>query len=174
MSGAESELLRIARVLKSNGTEGEVLVGFREIGPETLKTTEPVFIIFDGLPVPFFIDSFTRRGSVRALMRLTGVSNLNDAEEIVGRDLYAKPEAIAGYGEDGDELTLDDIVGWTVLDQSGHPAGTVSGYEDIPGNPCLYVETDNGQAMLPFHEDLILSVDEESGTIVMSIPEGLI
>lgn len=35
MSRAKSELLRVARVLKSNGTEGEILIGFREIVPRT-------------------------------------------------------------------------------------------------------------------------------------------
>lgn len=174
MTGADSELLKVARVLKSNGTEGEVLMGFREIGPEALRITEPVFIYFDGLPVPFFILSFTKRGNVRALVRLTGIGNLKDAEEIVGKEIFVKQEAIIGYDEDDGELTLDDIIGWSLLHPDGNKAGTISGYEDIPGNPCLYVETDNGQAMLPFHEDLILSVDEDSGTIVMSIPEGLI
>lgn len=37
MSRAKSELLRVARVLKSNGTEGEILIGFREISPEDLN-----------------------------------------------------------------------------------------------------------------------------------------
>lgn len=56
MSRAKSELLQIARVLKSNGTEGEILIGFREISPEDLNQTEPVFITFDGLPVPFSLN----------------------------------------------------------------------------------------------------------------------
>ena len=108
------------------------------------------------------------------MVRLTGVNNLDDAEEIVGKDIYVRPEAIIGYEDDDDELTLDDLIGWSLLDGEGHRAGTITGYEDIPGNPCLYIETENGQAMLPFHEDLVLSVDEESETLTMSIPEGLI
>ena len=74
MSGASSDFLQIARVLKSNGTEGEVLVGFRDMDPEDLNLKEPVFIEFDGLPVPFFIESFNRRGTSRALMKLTGIN----------------------------------------------------------------------------------------------------
>lgn len=174
MSRAKSELLKIARVLKSNGTEGEVLVGFREIGPEDLKVTEPVFIEFDGLPVPFFIDSFSRRGTSRALVRLTGVRNLTDAEEIVGKEIFAKADAIIDYEDGDEELTLDDIIGWSIIGEDGKRVGEVSDYEDIPGNPCLYVDTIDGQVMLPFHEDLILSVDEDSQTITMSVPEGLI
>ena len=51
MSSRE-HLKKIAQVLKSNGSDGELLMGFREIGPEDLDISEPVFIHFDGLPVP--------------------------------------------------------------------------------------------------------------------------
>lgn len=174
MSGASSEFLQIARVLKSNGTEGEVLVGFREIDPEDLNLKEPVFIEFDGLPVPFFIESFNRRGSSRALMKLTGVMTLQDAEELAGRTVLAPRSSILEYEDDDGTLTVEDLVGWTLLDEDGAEAGLITGYEDIPGNPCLYVGSGAGQAMVPLHEDLIISVDEQGRKISMTIPEGLL
>ena len=174
MSRAKSELLRVARVLKSNGTEGEILIGFREISPEDLNQTEPVFITFDGLPVPFFIESFSRKGSNRALARLTGVKNLQDAEELVGKDIFAKPDGINEYESADDGLTVEDLIGWTLKNADGNAVGEITDYEDIPGNTCLYVETKDGQVMVPLHEDLILSVDEDSESISVSIPEGLI
>ena len=174
MTRAKSEFLRIARVLKSNGTEGEILVGFRETNPEDLNLKEPVFISFDGLPVPFFIDSFSTKGTNRALVRLTGVKNLKDAEEIVGKDIYAKAEAIIHEEDDEDGLTVDDLIGWTLLDSDNDVVGEITDYEDIPGNTCLYVETKSGQVMIPLHEDLILSVDEESKAIAVDVPDGLI
>ena len=174
MSGASTGFLRIARVLKSYGTEGEILVGFRDIDPEDLNLEEPVFINFDGLPVPFFIESFQTRGTSRALMRLTGIKSLSDAEEIAGRDVFAKPSAINDYQDEDDGLTVEDLVGWDLLDENGTKVGKVIGYEPIPGNPCLYVDTENGQAMIPLHEDFILSVDPEAGEIVMDLPDGLV
>ena len=174
MSGASSDFLQIARVLKSNGTEGEVLVGFRDMDPEDLNLKEPVFIEFDGLPVPFFIESFNRRGTSRALMKLTGIKTLQDAEEIAGRPVLAPRSSILDY-EDGDEgLTVEDLVGWTLLDEAGSEVGSITGYEDIPGNPCLYVGFGTAQAMVPLHEDLIISIDEEERKISMIIPEGLL
>ena len=174
MSGASSDFLQIARVLKSNGTEGEVLVGFRDMDPEDLNLKEPVFIEFDGLPVPFFIESFNRRGTSRALMKLTGIKTLQDAEEIAGRPVLAPRSSILDY-EDGDEgLTVEDLVGWTLLDEAGSEVGSITGYEDIPGNPCLYVGSGTAQAMVPLHEDLIVAVDEEERKISMIIPEGLL
>ena len=173
MSGASTDFLRIARVLKSYGTEGEILVGFRDIDPEDLNLEEPVFIIFDGLPVPFFIDSFKAKGTSKALLRLTGIKNLKDSEEIAGADIFVRPESVDG-GED-DELSLDDLVGWTLLDEDGTEVGSVTGFEPIPGNPCLYIGAKDGAtAMVPLHDDLIIDIDEEALRITMRIPEGLI
>jgi ribosomal 30S subunit maturation factor RimM len=36
------------------------------------------------------------------------------------------------------------------------------------------VETKKGAAMIPLHEDLILSVDPENRELIMQIPEGLL
>ena len=59
-------------------------------------------------------------------------------------------------------------------DESGKNSGTISDFEDIPGNPCLYIDTPNGQAMIPLHEELILSVDDENKILSMKIPDGLL
>ena len=157
---------RIAQVLKSNGRDGELLLGFVGIAPEDIDTQEPVFIEFDGLPVPFYFESFTPRGNTRALVRLTGVHNLTDADELAGAVLYAEDDLY----EDEDE----DLTGWTVLDADGTKAGTVSAHEDIPGNPCIWVETGHGEVLVPLHEELVLDVDETAQALRMEIPEGLL
>ena len=157
---------RIAQVLKSNGRDGELLLGFVGIAPEDIDTEEPVFIEFDGLPVPFYFESFTPRGNSRALVRLTGVHSLTDADELAGAAVYAENDLY----EDEEE----DLTGWTVLDADGTKAGTVSAHEDIPGNPCIWVETGHGEVLVPLHEELVLDVDETEKTLRMEIPEGLL
>ena len=157
---------RIGQVLKSNGRDGELLVSFSGIAPEEIDLEEPVFIEFDGLPVPFYFESFTPRGNTRALVRLTGVRNLTDAEELVGRDVCAEDDLY----EDEEE----DLTGWTVLDADGTEVGTVTAHEDIPGNPCIWVETGHGEVLVPLREELVLDVDEQKETLRMTIPEGLL
>jgi 16S rRNA processing protein RimM len=157
---------RIAQVLKSNGRDGELLLGFVGIAPEDIDTQEPVFIEFDGLPVPFYFESFTPRGNTRALVRLTGVHSLTDADELAGAAIYAEDDLY----EDEEE----DLTGWTVLDADGTKVGTVSAHEDIPGNPCIWVETGHGEVLVPLHEELVLDVDETAQALRMEIPEGLL
>ena len=165
-------LIQIAKVLKSHGTDGGVLLGFRDVMPEDIDPQEPVFIAFDGLPVPFFFDSFSRKGRDKAIVHLTDVVSLEDAEELVGRAVLAEEDSIAGWDED-EGPSLDDFVGLVLFNRDAR-VGEITDYEDIPGNPCLYVETAAGQAMVPLHEDFIVSIDPDAGEIVMDLPDGLV
>ena len=170
MAGYDN-LQQIAQVLKSNGTDGELVLGFREIAPEDINLKEPVFIVFDGLPVPFFIESFSKRGNTKALVRLTDISSLEDVEEIAGKAVYVEEEALP-------ELSLEDdgfaaLIGW-MLYTPKEEVGEITDFIDIPNNPCIEVETKNGAVMIPLHEDLILSVDPENLEIVMQVPAGLL
>ena len=204
------DLQQVAQVLKSNGTDGELVMGFREIAPEDINLKEPVFIVFDGLPVPFFIESFTKRGNSKALVRLTDIRSMDDVEEIAGKAVYVEENSLP-------ELSLEEdgyaaLVGWVVLtpggdvstslgmtegkdgmtegtlnmteesqmtEEEGEEAelievGTITDFMDIPNNPCIEVETENGAVIIPLHEDFILSVDPEYQEIIMQIPAGLI
>ena len=177
---------QIAQVLKSNGTDGELVLGFREIAPEDINLQEPVFIIFDGLPVPFYIESFTKRGNTKALVRLTDICSQEDVEEIAGKAVYVEDESLPEMSLEEDGFAA--LVGWTLLTPVGDfstslemtedfevaEVGEITDFIDIPNNPCIEVETENGAVMIPLHEDLILSVDPEYQEIIMQIPAGLI
>ena len=175
-------MLQIAQVLKSNGTDGELVLGFRDIAPEDINLQEPVFIIFDGLPVPFYIESFTKRGNTKALVRLTDIRSMEDVEEIAGKAVYVEDDQIPEMSLEEDGFAA--LVGWTLLtpespDQVGDDmevieVGEITDFIDIPNNPCIEVETENGAVMIPLHEDLILSIDPEYQEIIMQIPAGLI
>ena len=168
---------QIAQVLKSNGTDGELVMSFREIAPEDINLQEPVFIVFDGLPVPFYIESFQKRGNSKALVHLTDIRSQEDVEEIAGKAVYIESGQTP-------ELTLEDdgyaaLIGWMVLtpaedEEAVYEVGEITEFFDIPNNPCIEVETENGAVMIPLHEDFILGLDPENQEIIMDIPEGLL
>ena len=198
MAGYDN-LQQVAQVLKSNGTDGELVMGFREIAPEDINLNEPVFIVFDGLPVPFFIESFTKRGNSKALVRLTDICSMEDVEEIAGKAVYIEEDNLPEMSLEEDGYAA--LIGWILLtpeipDQVGddvetvgddvedaslpaltgnlYEVGEITDFIDIPNNPCIEVETESGAVMIPLHEDLILSVDPEYQEIIMQIPAGLL
>ena len=157
-------MLRIGKILKSNGTDGGLLISAPEVELEQIEG--PVYVEFDGLPAPFFFDSLTKRGSSRYIAHMTGVRSLRDAEEMVGRDILFD-------GEFEEEDAGQNFVGWTVLDRDVE-LGVVEDYEPIPGNFCVYVLRPSGsQGMIPLHEDFVLSVDHAARRLVLSLPAGL-
>lgn len=154
-------MIPAAKILKSNGIDGDVLVGELEVDIQEINSGEPVYVYFDGLPVPFFVESFTTRGRSRAIVHLTDVDSLEDAEELVGREIFLDAEFEDDF--------MEDFTGWTLFNRETL-VGTVSGLVDIPGNPCLEV----GEALVPLHEDLILEADSSRKALVMDLPDGLV
>jgi len=175
------EFVQIAKVLKSNGTAGDILLNFRDFDPSDIDLKEPVYIFFDGLPVPFFFTEFTERNSSRVLAHLMDIDCLKDAEEIVGQAVYAESSRFAEYqhgagsgmpGVDAGE-GLESFIGLKIADPSGQFLGTVSDFEDIPGNPCLYLARPDGEEVLiPIHEDFVVDVTDDC--LVMRLPDGVL
>ena len=64
-------MLQIAKILKSNGTDGGLLIGLHDIDASEIDLEEPVYITFDGLPVPFFILDITPKGTSKAIITST-------------------------------------------------------------------------------------------------------
>ena len=163
-------MLQIAKILKSNGTDGGLLIGVRDIEVGQIDLQEPVFIEFDGLPVPFFIQDLQQRGNSKAIIHLNDITSLADAEEVVGRGLF-----IEGEWEEEEEM---DFTGWTLLNR-GVQVGTVTGMEPIPGNLCVYVRKSSHsgldpEPLIPLHPDLIISADPATRTLNLDLPEGLL
>ena len=149
------------RILKSYGTDGGVIISAPEVDIEERKS-EPAFIEFDGLPVPFFIEEVTPRGGAKYFVKLEDIDTLEQAEELVGKEI--------SFDEEDDD-DYEDIVGYTVIDQNGQKIGEIIAFEDIPGNPCIEIA---GGALIPCPDECILDVDQKKKTIKLQIAEGLI
>ena len=157
-------MIPAGKILKSHGTEGGLLVGGP--GADALldfleEENSLIHIEFDGLDTPFTVYDWEQKGASRAIIRITDVCTLEDAEELVGKEIR-----IEGESEEEEDY---DFEGWQVFDH-GRPAGISGGIEPIPGNPCLYV----GDTLVPLHEDFIESVEPEAKILRLNLPEGLL
>lgn len=168
----------IARIVKSYGTEGDVMVSFQDGISDILKTEEPVWLFYDGLPVPFYIQNIQFKGLRKAILHLEDIDTLADAEEASGMEVYIDT---ANYPELSDAdahpltedgLTLEDLTGFTLLNQDKRTVGVISDVMDFSGNICLEIE-DSG-SLIPYHDDLLLDIDPDSRSITLHISDGLL
>jgi 16S rRNA processing protein RimM len=152
------------KVLKSWGAAGEVVLSRPADSPQDLNVQEPVFIEFDGLPVPFYFESLQEKGN-RLIVKFEDVDTLAQAEELVGREVRFAAE---------EEEEEDTLIGLKVRDsRTRRIIGEIVDFSDYGGNIVLTVETeDRGEVLLPLHEELIVNIHGE--VITLDIPEGLL
>ncbi len=162
-------LLPVAQVLKSYGTDGQVLISFPEELREILEKKEPVFLFFDSLPVPFFVSSIESKGNKKAIVKFTDIDTMDEAEEVVGMKIHIQDSDT----EDADgEFSLEHLIGFTIYNQKRKKVGTLGNVLDFSGNICF--EIAESGALIPFHDDLLLAFDPESQSIEIEISEGLL
>jgi len=154
-------------VLKTFGTEGELLIKLSETALKDEKIKEPLFIMFDGLWVPFFIKLIEYRGRKSKII-FENMESEELAEELLGKKIF--------YHETDEttsaESEFSDLIGFVVKDKNLGEIGVVTEIFDIPGNPCLGVKTPKSEVMIPLNGKL--KAEPLKNTIITEIPEGLL
>ena len=170
----DMDLLRVAQVVKSYDVNGEVVIRLSSGVLEDYNfKKEPVFIIFDGLPVPFFITSYKSKGTNGALVKFETINDFSHSEELVKKEILVDAAAIDpdSIDMDEDEAMAAFLIGFKVKDQNNKAVGEISDFYNYPNNPCIEL---NGEHLVPFNEDLILKLDAKKRVITMTIPSGLL
>ena len=110
-----------------------------------------------------------RRHHERLLLGFEGVSDPESARGFVGAELFAeRAEVELGPGEYLDA----DLIGLRLIDERGQELARVVGVEHFPAQDCLVVGPQ--RALVPLVKAFVRHVDLAAGTIVMSLPEGLL
>ena len=74
---------------------------------------------------------------------------------------------------DEDEVYIGALIGMRVEVEGRGPVGHVRDVYEAPQGLVLEVETATGRPLVPWHEDLVRSVDEDTRTIVFAPLDGL-
>lgn len=164
-------LLPVAKVLKSFGTKGEILIRYSPETQEDIDEKKPVFIYYDGLPVPFFVESVQNRATDQALLKLEGIYSESLANEIVGELIYLEQGQKRGKSKIAGP---NDLIGYSIVDVDGSFIGKVATFYDYPNNPCLGILRNDQEQLLPFHEEFIVKFDSKNKSLTVQFPKGLL
>ena len=106
------------------------------------------------------------------LLRIEGVTDRNEAQKLRGCKIELDASLLAS-AEDG-EYYWRDLIGLEVFLKAGKRLGKVIGMVERGEQDLLTVEIDGREAMIPFIEPIIVSVDLNAGRLVVDPPEGLL
>jgi 16S rRNA processing protein RimM len=151
-------------VLKTFGTDGEIIVKVVDTVPEEIK--EPVFICFDGLWVPFYFKRFELRGR-KAKIIFDNMESEILAEELVGKKIFYLSDTSSSSVEETSDLT-----GFTVIDSGLGNLGQVVAFFEYPGNPCIEIVFNEKPVLIPMNG--VRKLNRRKKQIYTTLPDGLL
>lgn len=106
-------------------------------------------------------------------VKFEGLDDINDVEKYKRCPLKVTRENAVALEED--EYYIADLLGLTIVDDSGVTIGTLENVIETGANDVYEVLTqDGGRILLPAIKECILDVDTEEGIILVHLLKGLI
>ena len=162
------EIYKIGTLTRTHGVRGEISMSFTDDVWDRVEA-DYLFLMVDGLPVPFFLDEWRFRNDTTALIRFHGIDNAERAREFVGCDVYF-PQELTPELDKNTTYMWKQFTGWQVEDSTAGNIGVIDRVDDSTANTLFEI----GSILIPAAEPLIERVDPKTRTIYMKIPEGLL
>lgn len=167
----EKEVIFIGIIGGRHGLNGEVELKFENDAFDR-GNADYLFLDMDGILVPFFWDEYRFKNEQTVLFKFTDVNTENEANAIKGAKVYYP---LSELGEEECLQSWKSLIGFTVMDVEDSSIGTVIRVDDTSANILLtLVSAQEQEILLPFHEDLLVSLDMKSRCLHMNLPEGIL
>lgn len=156
------------KFLKPHGTRGEIgLLGDSFVLGEDCDF---VAVDIDGILVPFFFEQCRTKNNDTLIVKIERMNSAEEVRYLTNRDAYIPREWV----EESDNLTWSYFRDFTAEDSLMGELGTITDVDDSTVNTLFVVENNNGELLIPAHEEFIMEIDHEKRKIIFKLPEGLV
>ncbi len=166
------DAILVGVVARTHGNRGEVIVNSETDFPEDRFHDGAQLMTRwkDGTPATLEVVAM-RMHQGRPIVRFKGYESINDAERLAGLELRVGGEETEPL-PDG-EYYHRDLIGCTVVTDSGETIGQVTAVQGERAVSRLVVTSPRNEIMIPLAEE-ICTVDLEARRITVRPPEGLL
>lgn len=172
MAELSSDLVLIARAVKTHGLKGEVVAELLTDFPERFEDLDEVVIVpRSGEQKTGRIEDFWFQKD-RVVLKLAGYDDVDAAKELIGYE-FAVPES------DRVQLEADEFYDWELegctVKVGDESIGQVRSVIKTGGAEILVVSDESGnEKLVPLAASIVVAVDPAAKTIVVDPPEGLL
>lgn len=157
------EYLLIGKITGFKGLKGEMkikeLSGFME---ERLQPSETIYLIINDKYQSFTVESYNTQHK-NHLLKLKGFNDINGIQHLIKLDIYANAKIELDLEEH--EYHEDELIGLEVY-QNNQLMGKVIDIRNYPKDDYLVVETDSGNALIPFRDEFIVEMTDKQIQII--------
>jgi 16S rRNA processing protein RimM len=160
----------VGRIGRPHGLRGELAVQVRTDSPDQRFVAGAQFGAGGGRTLT--VEAVRPHGQA-LLVRFTGVADRDSAAELSGLVLTVDATTLPDL-EDPDEFYDHQLEGLTAVGPDGSVLGTVLEVVHSPASDLLVLETDRGEALVPFVRAIVSEVDLAGGRVLLDPPAGLL
>lgn len=156
----------IGKIVAAHGIRGEVKVQCFHANPLNI---DKYGSLENKDATKTFVLKVTGNTSANVRVKIKGIDTRNDAEALIGTELYADRAALPELAEE--EYYLADLIGLKVcLKTPEHVIGKVAGFSNFGAGDIIELKLNDRKdtEMLPFTKAYVPVIDIENGYIVVS------
>jgi 16S rRNA processing protein RimM len=167
-----SDLVLIARAVKTHGLKGEIVAELLTDFPERFEDLDEVVLVSPGgQQKTGIIQNFWFQKD-RVVLKLSGYDDIDAAKELIGYEF-------AVHESDRVQLEEDEFYDWELegctVKVGDESIGKVRSVMKTGGAEILIVSDESGiEKLVPLAADIVVTIDPTAKTIVVDPPEGLL
>lgn len=167
-----TELVAIAKIVKTRGLRGELVAELLTDFPERFENLDRVIAVApDGTRSELEIESFFFQKG-RVVLKFAGYNSIEASEALRGFEVCI-PEAEAVQLDEGEFFDWE-LQGCRVETLHSETIGEVTEVMRTGGTEILVVQGADKEYLIPFSETICVEVDIEGKLIKVDPPEGLL
>jgi 16S rRNA processing protein RimM len=167
-----SDCIELGVLGKPHGVKGHLILKLHSLSFDDIQEMELVFILIDGLPVPFFIEEFSERSSETILIKFDTISSESEARKF--SDMTVCIEKNNNASPANINFPAETLKGYSVADKNYGAIGTFDSVLNIESNPVLRILQGKNEILIPLQEEFIVSIDDSKKEILVDCPSGLL
>ena len=165
------ECIKVGKLGKAHGVDGSFNVNFDAGFFDDETPIDYFLILFEGYPVPFFIENITLNGPKSSFIKFDHIHKPEDTSEFVNCDIYITHEQ-------RDSLDIQDtsidIHGFTIIDKTHGQIGAVEAADMESENPLIQTTYNGLEVLIPFNENIVIDIDPDRQVLITDLPDGLL
>lgn len=162
-----TDIIQIGKIIGTFGIKGELKVySESDFVEHRFRKGAKLILICNKVKFECTVSSF-RYHNKNILIRINEYNDINLVEKYIGYDIYALVDDEPDLADD--EYYIDDLVGLEVYDENDNLVGIVDDFIEVPQGYIMEIKNKNEKILIPFVDEYILEINEES--IVIKVPE---
>ncbi|MGM5629564.1 ribosome maturation factor RimM [Apibacter raozihei] len=161
----------LGTITRTHGLKGHLVVKLDTDEPEAYNNLESVYVDFNGMPVPFFINECQPLGNLS--LRIKFEDSSLDIQTMIGCDLYLPLSTLPKL--DGKQFYYHEVINFNIYDDAHHLIGSIIEI-NAQGPQALFLVrlSEDKEILIPIINDWIIEVHREEKYISMKLPEGIL